>query len=173
MSKTVENLQEAFAGESQANQKYRAFADKAEQEGMPNIARLFRTTAEAERVHAAGHLKALEEIGSTADNLRAGAAGEHYEWTDMYPSFAKVAREEGFDSIAKVFESIAVAEKQHERRYVELAANIENDKVFKKEQPVTWRCINCGYVHNGTESPDRCPACAHPQAHFEILGENW
>jgi len=112
-------------------------------------------------------------IGSTVENLKAGAGGEHHEWTDMYPSFAAVAREEGFDSVAAVFEAIAVAEKQHEKRYLDLVANIEAGKVFKKDAPVTWRCLNCGYVHDGAEAPDLCPACAHPQAHFEVLSENW
>jgi rubrerythrin len=112
-------------------------------------------------------------IGSTIENLKEGAAGEHYEWTEMYPSFAATAREEGFEDIATVFESIAVAEKQHEKRFLALADNIARDTVFKKDKPVVWRCLNCGYVHEGTEAPDLCPACAHPRAHFELLGENW
>ena len=112
-------------------------------------------------------------IGTTAENLKAGAAGEHYEWTEMYPSFAQTAREEGFADIARVFESIAVAEKQHERRYLGLLANIEAGTVFKKDKAVVWRCRNCGYLHESREAPDCCPACDHPQAHFELLAENW
>jgi len=112
-------------------------------------------------------------IGNTADNLKAAASGENYEWTDMYPSFAEIAREEGFEEIAKVLESIAIAEKQHEKRYLALAKNIEEDKVFKKDERVVWRCLNCGYLHEGKEAPSVCPACNHPQAHFELLGENW
>ncbi|MDP7162233.1 MAG: rubrerythrin family protein, partial [Phycisphaerae bacterium] len=112
-------------------------------------------------------------IGGTADNLRAGAAGENYEWTTMYPDFSATAREEGFDEIGKTMESIAVAEKQHEKRYLDLAKNIDDGKVFKKASRVVWRCRNCGYLHEGTEAVDICPACAHPQAHFELLGENW
>ena len=112
-------------------------------------------------------------IGDTVDNLKASAAGENHEWTDMYPSFATTARDEGFDVIARVFEAIAVAERQHEKRYLDLAANIEAGTVFKKDQPVRWRCMNCGYVHEGAEAPGACVACAHPQAHFEVLGENW
>ena len=112
-------------------------------------------------------------IGTTVENLTEGAAGENYEWTEMYPSFAKTAREEGFDEIAGVFESIAVAEKQHEKRYLAHKANIGANRVFKREEEVTWQCRNCGYTHNGTEAPDSCPACAHPRDHFELIGENW
>ena len=111
--------------------------------------------------------------GTTSENLAAGAAGEHYEWTEMYPGFAKTARDEGFDEIAKVFAAIAVAEKQHEKRYLELKKNVDEGTLFKKELPVTWRCRNCGYLHTGTEAPGVCPACAHAQTHFEVLGENW
>jgi rubrerythrin len=112
-------------------------------------------------------------IGKTVDNLKGSAAGENHEWTDMYPSFAKVAREEGFEDIAEVFESIAVAEKQHEKRYLDLAANIDGGAVFKKEKSAVWRCMNCGYVQEGAEAPSECPACAHARAHFEVLAENW
>jgi rubrerythrin len=112
-------------------------------------------------------------IGKTTDNLKAGAAGEHYEWTEMYPSFAKAAGEEGFDNIAKVFQSIAVAERQHEKRYLALAENIDTGRVFKRSKKTVWRCRKCGYLHEGTEAPSACPACAHPQAYFEILAENW
>jgi rubrerythrin len=112
-------------------------------------------------------------IGTSADNLKAAAGGENHEWTEMYPSFAKTAREEGFEDVARVFDAIAVAEKQHEKRYLALNKNIKDGKVFRKDQPVVWRCLNCGYLHEGTEAPAVCPACAHPQAHFEVLGENW
>ena len=112
-------------------------------------------------------------IGSTAENLAGAAAGEHYEWTDMYPSFAKVAREEGFEPIAKIFESIAVAEKQHEKRYLGLLANLKAGRVFKKDKAVVWRCLNCGYLYEGPEAPEECPACAHPRDYYELLSENW
>lgn len=185
-SKTEKNLITAFAGESQARNRYTYFASKAKKEGMVQISDIIEETANQEREHAKRLFKFLEGgdaevtasfpagvIGSTVDNLKAGAAGEHYEHTEMYPGFAKVAREEGFPVIAAVFNSIAVAEKQHEKRYLDLAANIEAGKVFKREEKVVWRCINCGYLHEGTEAPPKCPACDHPQAHFELLGENW
>jgi len=185
-SKTEKNIVTAFAGESQARNRYTYFSSKARKEGFRQIAEIFEETANQEREHAKRLFKFLEGgevevtaafpagvIGSTLDNLKAGAAGENYEWTDMYPSFAKTAREEGLEDAAEVFEAIAVAEKQHEKRYLALAANIENDKVFKKDTPVVWRCMNCGYLHEGPGAPDVCPACAHPTAHFEVLGENW
>ncbi|MBU4194233.1 MAG: rubrerythrin family protein [Actinobacteria bacterium] len=185
-SKTEKNLMAAFAGESQARNRYTYFASKARKEGFVQIADIFTETANQEKEHAEREFKFLAGgtaeitaafpagvIGSTAENLKAAAGGENYEWTDMYPSFAETAREEGFDEIAGVFKSIAVAEKQHEKRYLGLLANIEAGTVFKKEEPVTWRCRNCGYVHEGTEAPEECPACAHPQAYFELLGENW
>ncbi len=185
-SKTERNLMAAFAGESQARNRYTYFASKARKEGFIQIADIFTETAGQEKEHAEREFKFLVGgtaeitaafpagvIGSTPENLKAAAGGENYEWTDMYPSFAEIAREEGFDEIAGVFESIAVAEKQHEKRYLGLLANIEDGTVFKKEKPVTWRCRNCGYVHEGTEAPENCPACAHPQAYFELLGENW
>ena len=185
-SKTEKNILTAFAGESQARNRYTYFASQAKKEGFVQIADIFEETANQEKEHAKRLFKLLEGgevevqaafpagvIGTTAENLKASAGGENYEWTDMYPSFAKVAREEGFEDIAKIFEAIAVAEKQHEKRYLGLLSNIENDTVFKKDKPVVWRCRNCGYLHEGTEAPGICPACAHPQAHFELLGENW
>jgi len=185
-TKTERNLLTAFAGESQARNRYTYFASKARKEGYVQIADIFAETANQEREHAKRLFKFLEGgeveiaaafpagvIGTTPENLKAAAAGENYEWTEMYPGFAKLAREEGFEEIAAVFEAIAVAEKQHEKRYNDLLANIEAGRVFKRSKPVIWRCRNCGYLHEGTEAPRECPACAHPQAHFEILGENW
>ena len=185
-TQTETNIIAAFAGESQARNRYTYFASKAKKEGFVQISNIFTETANQEKEHAKRLFKLLEGgeveitgsfpagvVGSTIDNLKGSAGGEHYEWTEMYPGFAKIAREEGFDKIAVIFESIAVAEKQHEKRYIDLVANLENDAVFKKEEPTTWRCINCGYIHTGTEAPDNCPACAHPKAHFEVLGENW
>jgi len=185
-SQTEKNLLTAFAGESQARNRYNYFASQARKDGYVQISDIFAETADQEKEHAKRLFKFMTGgeaevtaafpfgvIGDTVDNLRAAAAGENHEWTDMYPSFAKVAREEGFAELAGVFESIAVAEKQHEKRYLDLAANIDAGKVFKKDSPVVWRCRNCGYLHEGAEAPELCPACAHPQAHFEVLGENW
>jgi rubrerythrin len=185
-SQTEKNLLLSFAGESQARNRYTYFASKAKKEGYVQIAHIFEETANQEKEHAKRFFKFLEGgeievagafpagvIDSTLKNLVASAAGERYEHTEMYPGFAKIAREEGFEAIAKVFEAVAVAEKQHEKRYHELAANVENGAVFKKEQPVVWRCRNCGYIQEGQEAPEMCAACAHPQAHFELLGENW
>ncbi len=185
-SRTEKNLLTAFAGESQARNRYDYFASKAKKEGYVQIASIFEETALQEKEHAKRLFTFLQGgeveikaafpagvIGSTMENLKAAAAGEHYENTVMYPEFAKTAREEGFENIAEVFEAIAVAEKQHEKRYLDLAANIEAGKVFKREGKVKWRCRNCGYVHEGTEPPDACPACAHPKGYFELLGENW
>ncbi len=185
-SQTEKNLLTAFAGESQARNRYTYFAGKAKKEGLVQIAGIFEETANQEREHAKRFFKFLEGgeveisgafpagvIGTTLENLQAAAAGEHFEHTEMYPGFAKVAREEGFEAVAVVFEKISVAEKQHEKRYRDLARNIEAGTVFKKGQTVIWRCLNCGYLHEGTEAPGMCPACAHPQAHFELLGENW
>ncbi len=176
----------AFAGESQARNRYTYFASKARKEGMVQISLIFEETANQEKEHAKRLFKFLEGgeveitagfpagvIGTTADNLKAGAAGENYEWTDMYPGFAETAEQEGFTEIAGVFKSIANAEKQHEKRYNDLRANIEGGTVFRKEKTVTWRCINCGYLQEGTEAPQLCPACAHPQSYYEVLGENW
>ncbi len=185
-SKTERNLLTAFAGESQARNRYTFFASAAKNEGLQQISTIFEETANQEKEHAKRLFKLLEGgevevtasfpagvIGSTLENLKESAAGEHYEHTEMYPGFAKVAREEGFQQVAEVFEAIAVAEKQHEKRYNDLAANIEAGTVFKREKKVVWRCRNCGYLHEGTEAPEVCPACAHAQAHFELLGENW
>lgn len=185
-TRTETNLLAAFAGESQARNRYTYFASAARKEGYVQISAIFEETADQEKEHAKRLFKLLEGgdvevqaafpagvIGKTVDNLRAAAAGENHEWSDMYPSFAEVAREEGFEEIAEIFEAIAVAEKQHEKRYLDLAANIESGKVFERSERVVWRCRNCGYLHEGTAAPDKCPACAHPTAHFELLGENW
>ncbi len=185
-TRTEVNLLTAFAGESQARNRYSYFASKAKKEGYVQMSLVFEETANQEKEHAKRLFKFLEGgevevaaafpagvIGATAENLKAAAAGENYEWTDMYPSFAATAREEGLEEIAVVFESIAVAEKQHERRYLGLLANLEAGTVFKKDQPVKWRCLNCGYVHEGEGVPDKCPACDHPRDYFELLAENW
>ncbi len=185
-TQTEKNLLTAFTGESQARNRYTYFASQAKKEGLVQMAAIFEETANQEREHAKRLFKFLEGgelevcasfpagvIGTTLENLKAGAAGEHYEYTEMYPGFAKIAREEGFENIAKVFEAIAVAEKQHEKRYLALASNLEAGRVFKRNGKIVWRCINCGYLHEGEEAPSVCPACAHPQAYFELLGENW
>jgi len=185
-TRTERNILTAFAGESQARNRYAYFASAARKEGLRQIAEIFEETANQEKEHAKRLFKLLEggeveitagfpagTIGTAAENLEAAAAGENYEHTQMYPGFAKVAREEGFEAIAGIFEAIAVAERQHEKRYLGLLANVEGGTVFKRDQPVVWRCLNCGYLHEGTEAPERCPACDHPQAHFELLAENW
>ena len=185
-TQTENNILTGFCGESQARNRYTYFAAKAKAEGFVQISDIFEETANQEKEHAKRLFKLLEGgaveitaafpagvIGSTIDNLKEAAGGEHYEHTEMYPGFAKVAKEEGFLDIAVIFTAIAVAEKQHEKRYLELKANIENNRVFKRETPVVWRCRNCGYLHEGAESPAKCPACDHAQAHFELLGENW
>jgi rubrerythrin len=185
-TQTQENLIAAFAGESQARNRYTYFSSQARKEGLVQISAIFEETANQEREHAKRFFKFMEGgdaevqaafpfgvIGTTSENLAAGAAGENHEWTELYPSFAKTAREEGFEAIAKAFEAIAVAEKQHEKRYLDLKKNVDAGTVFKKDKPVVWRCMNCGYLHEGTEAPGSCPACIHPQAHFELLGENW
>jgi len=185
-SQTEKNLLTAFAGESQARNRYTYFASKAKKEGFVQISSIFEETANQEKEHAKRLFKFLQGgeveitgsfpagvIGSTLENLKAAAEGEHYEHTEMYPEFAKTAREEGFSTIADVFTAIAVAEKQHEKRYNDLSANIEAGRVFKRETEQVWRCRNCGYLHVGEEAPQSCPACAHPQAHFELLGENY
>ena len=185
-SQTEKNLLAAFAGESQARNRYSYFAGQARKEGYVQIADIFEETANQEKEHAKREFKFLQGgdveiqasypagvIGNTVENLKAAAAGEHYETTEMYPGFAKVAEQEGFDDVAKVFRSIAVAEKRHEDRYVALAKNITDGVVFKRQKPVRWVCRNCGYVHEGTEAPKVCPACAHPQAHFELEAKNY
>ncbi len=185
-TQTEKNLLTAFAGESQARNRYSYFASKAKKEGYVQIAAIFEETANQEKEHAKRLFKFLEGgeveikasfpagvIGSTLENLKAAASGENYEHEKMYPEFARIAREEGFEQIAGVFESIAVAEKYHEARFKAFAANLEADRVFKREEKVRWRCRNCGYVHEGTEAPEECPACAHPKAYFELYVEVW
>ncbi|SDN90902.1 Rubrerythrin [Desulfonauticus submarinus] len=185
-TQTEKNLLTAFAGESQARNRYTYFASKAKKEGYVQISKIFEETANQEKEHAKRLFKFLEGgvvevkasfpagvIGSTLENLKAAAEGEKEEYEHMYPEFAKIADEEGFPEIAAVFRAIAIAEQQHEKRYKELAANLENGKVFKKDTKVVWRCLNCGYLHTGEEAPDKCPACDHPQAYFELLAENW
>jgi rubrerythrin len=185
-TQTEKNLITAFAGESQARNRYTYFAGQARKEGLVQISMIFEETANQEKEHAKRFFKFLDggeaevsaafpagTIASTAENLKAAAEGENYEWGTMYPGFAKVAREEGFDAVATVFEAISVAEKQHEKRYNDLRANVTGGKVFKRDKSVVWRCINCGYLFEGPEAPKACPACAHPQAYYELLGENW
>ena len=185
-SKTEKNLLMAFAGEAQARNRYTYFGSEARKDGYIQIADIFEETANQEKEHAKRFFKFLEGgeveiqttfpagvIGTTASNLKAAAAGEHHEWTNLYPSFAKVAEKEGFENISKAFGDISIAEKQHEKRYLGLLTNVEAGKVFKKDKPVVWRCRNCGYLHEGKEAPQTCPACAHPQAYYEVLAENW
>ena len=199
-SKTERNILTAFAGESQARNRYTYFASAARKEGFMQISAIFEETADQEKEHAKRLFKLLEGgelgiqtgfpagvIGSTAENLKAAAAGEKHEWTKMYPGFADTAREEGLNDVAEIFEAIAVAEKQHEKRYLGLLSNVKAGQVFKKDAKavwrasqilkkdakVVWRCRNCGYVREGTEAPDECPACDHPQGYFEVLAENW
>ena len=185
-SKTEKNLLGSFAGESQARNRYTYFAGQARKEGFIQIADIFLETADQEREHAKRFFKQLQGgmaeimagfpagvIGSTAENLKAAAAGENEEWTKLYPGFAGIAREEGFEEAAIIWEKISVAEKQHENRYLGLLKNVEAGTVFKKDTSVVWRCRNCGYLHQGTDAPGNCPACSHPQGHFELLAENW
>ena len=185
-TKTEKNLLTAFAGESQARNRYTYFASVARKEGYEQIAAIFLETADNEKEHAEREFKLLGGgeveikasypagiIGNTRDNLKAAATGENYEWTSMYPTFAKEAREEGFDEIANVFEAIAKAERHHEKRYLALLKNVEEGKVFKRDKIVKWKCRNCGYVHEGNEAPKECPACAHPQSYYELLCENY
>lgn len=185
-SATERNLLTAFAGESQARNRYTYFASKAKKEGLVQISLIFEETANQEREHAKRLFKFLKggeveisaafpagTIDTTEENLLAAAAGEKYEHTQMYPEFADIARKEGFDKIAEAFTAIAIAEKQHEKRYRALAANLAEGRVFRRNGTVTWRCINCGYLHEADEAPEICPACAHPQAYFELLAENW
>ena len=174
-TKTEQNLMAAFAGESQARNKYTYFASKAKKEGYEQIAALFMETAENEKEHAKLWFKYLEggEIKSTAENLLHAAEGENYEWTDMYAEFAKVAMEEGFPEIAAKFRLVGEVEKHHEERYLKLLANIENNTVFEKEEVVVWECLNCGHIHVGPKAPGVCPVCDHPQAHFALEVENY
>ncbi len=185
-TQTEQNLLKAFAGESQARNRYTYFASQAKKEGLVQISAIFQETADQEKEHAKRFFKFLEggdleitatfpagKIGTTLENLKVAAGGEHYEWSDMYPAFAATAREEGFEAIAAALDAISIAEKQHEKRYNDLAKNIEEGKVFNRDGLVVWRCRNCGYLHEGTEAPDLCPACVHKQEHFELLGENY
>lgn len=185
-TQTEKNLLTAFAGESQARNRYSYFASQAGKDGFDQIMYIFQETADQEKEHAKRLFKFLEGgeveitaaypagvISDTLDNLKSAAEGENYEHTEMYPGFAKIAKEEGFHEIAAVFRNIAIAERQHEKRYNDLIANIEADRVFKRDTEVVWRCRNCGYLHTGKEAPDECPACAHAQAYFELLGENY
>lgn len=185
-SQTEKNLLLAFAGESRARNEYTYFASAAKKEGLVQIAAIFEETANQEKEHAKRFFKFLEGgdleitetvsagvIGSTLENLRAAAAGEGYEWEEMYPAFAKVAKEEGYGKIAAAFQAISVAERHHNKRFKELADNLEAGTVFKKDEKVIWRCRNCGYIHESKEAPKECPACIHPQAHFELSAENW
>ena len=168
-TKTEKNLMEAFAGESMARNKYTYFASKAKKDGYEQIASIFQATADNEKEHAKIWFKLLNGgIGSTLDNLKAAAAGENDEWTDMYARMAKEAREEGFDDIAKLFDGVAAIEKEHEERYLALVSNIENGTVFKKDTKVVWICRNCGHIVDAPEAPKGCPVCAHPQAYFEL-----
>ncbi|MBQ6625914.1 MAG: rubrerythrin family protein [Ruminococcus sp.] len=172
-TKTEANLMAAFAGESQARNKYTYFASKAKKEGYNQIAELFLATADNEKEHAKLWFKLLGGINDTMQNLEDAAAGENYEWTDMYATFAKEAREEGFEEIAIQFEGVAKIEKEHEERYRKLLANVKNGEVFKKGSIVIWECGNCGHVVVGTEAPEVCPVCVHPRAYFRIKAENY
>ena len=172
-TQTQKNLEAAFAGESEARNKYTYFASVAKKEGYEQIAALFLKTAENEKEHAKLWFKELEGIGNTAQNLAAAAAGENYEWTDMYAGFAKTAEEEGFTELAARFRLVAAIEKQHEERYRALLHNVEMAEVFKKSEVKVWECRNCGHIVVGTESPFICPTCAHPQSYFEICENNY
>ena len=185
-SETAKNLMTAFDGESQARNRYTYFASQARKEGFVQIADIFEETANQEREHAKRLFKLMTGgeqaitaafpagvIGSTSENLLTGAIGEHYEYAVMYPEFAETAREEGFEEVAQAFLAIAVAERQHEKRYLALSENVVKGRVFRREEAVTWHCRNCGFLHEDEEAPVLCPACVHPQAHFELLAENW
>ena len=185
-TQTEKNILTAFCGESQARNCYTYFASQARKEGYVQVSHIFEETANQEKEHAKRLFKFLEGgeveitaafsagvIGTTVENLKAAAEGEKHEHTSMYPGFAKTAREEGFVEVAAAMEAIAVAEAYHKKRFLDMKANIEAGRVFKRDEVVTWRCRNCGYLHKGKGAPDLCPACAHPQAHFELLGENW
>ena len=172
-SKTEQNLMTAFAGESQARNKYTYFASKAKKEGYEQIASLFLETADNEKEHAKLWFKHLNGIGTTAENLKAAASGENYEWTEMYLEFAKTAREEGFEALAKQFEGVAAIEKAHEERYRKLLENIETAQVFAKAGVTVWVCRNCGHIHIGENAPTVCPVCAHPQSYFEVKATNY
>ncbi len=173
-TQTEKNLQTAFAGESQARNKYTYFASVAKKEGYEQIAALFLETADNEKEHAKLWFKELGELGDTKENLKAAAAGENYEWTDMYKGFAETAEKEGFKELAVKFKLVAEVEKHHEERYLALLDNVNNLKVFKKDEEVTvWKCRNCGYIFVGKEAPNVCPCCAHPQSFFEVNASNY
>ena len=185
-TQTEKNLLAAFAGESQARNRYSFFASVAKKEGYEQISAIFSETAENEREHAKLFFKLLEGgeveitaaypagvIGTTAENLQAAADGEHMEWGTLYPSFAETARQEGLTAVATVFAEVGEVEEEHEKRYRKLLENVRSGKVFKRDTPVKWRCRNCGYVHEGTEAPEVCPACQHPQAYYELMAENY
>ena len=172
-SKTEQNLWTAFAGESQARNKYTYFASKAKKDGYVQISKIFEETAANEKEHAKIWFKLLNGIGTTAENLEAAAQGENYEWTDMYATMAKEAREEGFDHIAFLFEEVAKIEKEHEERYRKLLANVEGGLVFSRDGEMIWQCSNCGHIHVGKQAPEMCPVCAHPKAYFQLKAENY
>ena len=185
-TQTEKNLLTAFAGESQARNRYTYFAGQARKEGYDQIAFIFEETANQEKEHAKRFFSFMEGgeigvewsfpagiVGTTLENLKAAAAGEHHEHTQMYPDFARIAGDEGLNAVEQVFMAISLAERQHEKRYLDLAENIQADRVFTRPEQVVWRCRNCGYVHEDAGAPQACPACAHPQAYFELLGENW
>ena len=174
-SKTEKNLMTAFAGESEARNKYTYYASKAKKDGYEQISRLFEVTANNEKEHAKLWFKLLKggEIPSTLENLLDAAEGEHYEWTDMYAEFAKTAREEGFTDIARLFEGVAKIEKEHEERYRKLLANIKEEMVFQREEVVAWECLNCGHIHYGKKAPEVCPVCTHPKAYFMLQEKNY
>ena len=172
-SKTEQNLRDAFAGESQARNKYTYFASKAKKEGYVQIASIFEETANNEKEHAKIWFKLLEGIGDTAQNLLHAAEGENYEWTDMYATFAREAKEEGFDHIAYLFEEVGKIEKEHEERYRKLLSNVEGGLVFSRDGDMIWQCANCGHIHIGKAAPDLCPVCSHPKAYFQLKAENY
>jgi len=185
-SETEKNLLKAFAGESQARNRYTYFASKAKKEGYEQISAIFSETADNEKEHAEIFFKYLKggmveimaeypagEIGSTEENLLEAAEGEKMEWSTLYPEFEKIAKEEGFDNVAESFKEIAEVEEKHEKRYRQLLENVKTKKVFKKEKVVKWKCRNCGYIHEGKDAPDLCPACKHPQSYYEVLAENY
>ncbi len=185
-SQTEKNLLKTFAGESQARMRYTYYAGQAKKDGFVQISQIFEETANQEKEHAKRMFKFLEggmleitasypagKIGTTEENLAEAAAGENEEWTMLYPEFARIARSEGYEPVAKMYEAIVVAERQHEKRYLDLLKNLREGLVFKKPGAVVWRCLNCGYLHEGPEAPAACAACLHPQAYFEVLGENW
>lgn len=172
-SKTEKNLEAAFAGESQARNKYTYFAAVAKEEGLEQIAGIFLETAENEREHAKREFDFLKGVGGTRENLKAAAEGEHYEWTEMYRDFERIAREEGFTEIADFFKEVGEVEEEHEKRYLALLKNLQEGKVFKKDKEVKWKCRNCGYIHKGSEAPQECPACGFPQSYYELMAENY